>query len=57
MDFNRLLKIDLAYAGSAILFDLEKANICQGAKSLSDGTAADTEAFGDLLFGELLTGC
>jgi hypothetical protein len=34
---------------------LEKANICQGAKRLSDGTAADTESFGDLLFGELLT--
>jgi hypothetical protein len=56
MDFNRLLKIDLAYVGSTILFDLEEANICQRAKSLSDGTATDTEAFGDLLFDELLTG-
>ena len=35
----------------------EEANACQRAKSLSDGTAADTEAFGDLLVGELLTGC
>jgi CheY-like chemotaxis protein len=33
------------------------ANIRQRAKSLSDGTAADAEAFGDILFGELLTGC
>src|ERR1700675_1811563 len=56
MDFNRLLEINLAYVGSTILFDLEETNICQRAKSLSDRTAADIEAFGDLLFGELLTG-
>jgi hypothetical protein len=35
---------------------LEKANICQGTKRLSDGTAADIEAFGNFLFGEFLTG-
>src|ERR1700692_4076426 len=55
MDFHRLVEIDLAHEGAAILLDLEKANIFQGAKCLSDRTAADTEAFGDLLFCELLT--
>jgi hypothetical protein len=55
MDFNRLVEIDLAHESAAILLDLEKAQICQGPKRLSDRTAADTEAFGDLLFGEPLT--
>ena len=57
MDFNSLLKIDLADVGSTVLFDLEEANIFHRAKSLSDGTPADTEAFGDILFGKLFTGC
>jgi hypothetical protein len=56
MDFNGLFQIDLSYEGPAILFDLEKANVCQGAKRFSDWTAADTEALNDLLFSELLSG-
>ena len=55
VDFNRLVEIDLAHEGAAILLDLEKPHIFQCAKRLSDRTAADTETFGDLLFGELLT--
>jgi len=32
MDFNRLVQIDLAHEGSAILFDLNQTKIFQGAK-------------------------
>src|SRR6266446_258779 len=44
MDFDRLVQIDLAHEGPAILFDLNQTKIFQGAKRFSNRTTANPEA-------------